>query len=109
VLILLAAEIAPLVLGPSYGSATPMLRMLAPLPIIQSVHYVYSDALTAAGFQSLRTRLQWLVGAVYAVLALLILPSFGWRGAVTVCLVSEFLLAVLVVLAVRRQLRRPSS
>ncbi len=106
VLILLAAQIAPLVLGPSYQSAAPMLRVLALLPVIQSIHYVYSDALTAAGFQELRTRLQWLVAAVYAVLAFALVPDFGWRGAVAVCLVSEFLLAVLVVLAVRRRLRR---
>lgn len=106
VLILIAAEIAPLVLGPSFQSATPMLRVLALLPIIQSIHYVYSDALTAAGFQELRTRLQWLVAAVYAVLAFVLVPVFGWHGAVAVCLVSEALLAVLVVLAVRRRLRK---
>ncbi len=61
--------------------------------------------LTAAGFQKLRTRLQWLVAAVYAVLAFVLVPAFGWQGAVAVCLVSEALLAVLVVLAVRRRLR----
>jgi O-antigen/teichoic acid export membrane protein len=105
VLILIAAEVAPLVLGPSYHSATPMLRALAVLPLIQSIHYVYSDALTAAGFQQLRTRLQWLVAGVYAALAFALVPGFGWQGAVVVCLVSEFLLAVLVVLAVRRRLR----
>lgn len=105
-LILIAAELAPLVLGPSFKSATPMLRVLALLPIIQSIHYVYSDALTAAGLQQLRTRLQWLVAAVYAVLAFVLVPAFGWQGAVTVCLVSESLLAVLVVLAVRRQLQK---
>jgi O-antigen/teichoic acid export membrane protein len=106
VLILIAAEIAPFVLGPSYQSTTPMLRVLALLPIIQSIHYVFSDALTAAGFQHIRTRLQWLVAAVYAVLAFALVPAFGWQGAVAVCLVSESLLAVLVVLAVRRQLRK---
>ena len=105
VLILVAAQIAPLVLGPSFKSATPMLRLLALLPLIQSIHYLYSDALTSAGFQSLRTRLQWLVAAVYAGLAFAVIPQFGWRGAVASCLASEFLLAVLVVLAVRRKVR----
>lgn len=105
VLILIAAELAPFVLGPSFESATPMLRVLALLPIIQAIHYVYSDALTAAGLQQLRTRLQWLVAAVYAVLAFAFIPAFGWQGAVSVCLFSEFLLAVLVVLAVRRRVR----
>ena len=105
VLILIAAELAPFVLGPSVLSATPMLRVLAVLPIIQSIHYVYSDALTAAGLQRLRTRLQWWVAAVYAGLAFALVPAFGWQGAVAVCLVSEGLLAVLVVVSVRRRLR----
>ncbi len=106
VVILIAAEIAPLILGPSFKSTTPMLRVLALLPVIQSIHYVYSDALTAAGFQQVRMRLQWLVAAVYAALAFALVPGFGWQGAVTVCLVSESMLAVLVVLAVRRRLRK---
>jgi O-antigen/teichoic acid export membrane protein len=106
VLILIAAELAPYVLGPSFQPATRMLRVLALLPIIQSIHYVYSDALTAAGLQQLRTRLQWLVAALYAALTFALVPKFGWEGAVAVCLVSEFALAVLVVAAVRRQLRR---
>ena len=104
-MILIAAEIAPLILGPSFRSTTPMLRVLALLPMIQSIHYVYSEALTAAGFQQIRMRLQWVVAAVYAALAFALVPGFGWQGAVTVCLVSESLLAVLVVLAVRRRLR----
>jgi O-antigen/teichoic acid export membrane protein len=107
-LILVGAELAPLVLGPSFQSATPMLRALAVLPIIQSVHYVYSDALTAAGFQRLRTRLQWLVAAAYAATAFALIPGWGWQGAVGVCLGSELLLAILVVLAVRRQARADS-
>jgi O-antigen/teichoic acid export membrane protein len=105
VLILIAAELAPFVLGPSFEGAPLMLRVLALLPIIQSIHYVYSDALTAAGLQRLRTRLQWWVAVVYAVLAFALVPASGWQGAVVVCLASEALLAVLVVLSVRQRLR----
>lgn len=56
----------PYVLGASFESAVPMLRALALLPLIQSLHYSFSDALTIAGLQRLRTRLQWLVAAIYA-------------------------------------------
>jgi O-antigen/teichoic acid export membrane protein len=104
-LILAGAELVPQVLGPSFHSATPMLRALAVLPLIQSIHYVFSDALTAAGLQKLRTRLQWLVAAVYAVAAIAVIPRVGWEGAVGVCLGCELLLAVLVVAAVRRRMR----
>jgi O-antigen/teichoic acid export membrane protein len=104
-LMLAGAELLPRVLGPSFESATPMLRALAALPLIQSVHYAFSEALTAANLQRLRTRLQWFVAAVYAMLAVLLLPRFGWQGAVGVCLGCELLLAVLVVAAVRRRVR----
>jgi O-antigen/teichoic acid export membrane protein len=105
VLILAGAELVPYVLGASFESAVPMLRALALLPLIQSIHYSFSDALTAAGLQRLRTRLQWLVAAIYATAAVLVVPRFGWHGAVGVCLGCELLLAVFIVAAVRRRVR----
>jgi O-antigen/teichoic acid export membrane protein len=105
VLILAGAEAVPLVLGPSFAGATPMLRALALLPLIQSIHYAFSDALTAAGLQKLRTRLQWIVAAVYAAAALIVIPLAGWQGAAGVCLGCELLLAIFVVAAVRRRVR----
>jgi len=105
VAILLGAELAPYVLGASFESSVPMLRSLALLPIIQSIHYAFSDALTAAGLQRLRTRLQWTVALIYAVLAVVLVPRFGWHGAVGVCLGCELLLAVFIVTALRRRIR----
>lgn len=104
-LILAGAELVPHVLGRSFESATPMLRALAVLPLIQSIHYTFSDALTAAGLQRLRTRLQWIVAAIYAGLAVLFVPRYGWQGAVCVCLGCELLLAVFIVAAVRHRVR----
>lgn len=105
VLIFAGAELVPIALGASFESAVPMLRALALLPLIQSVHYSFSDALTAAGMQRLRTRLQWLVAGIYALTAMSIVPRFGWMGCVGVCLGCELLLAVLIVTAVRRRVR----
>lgn len=109
VAILAGAELVPWVLGPSFETAVPMLRALALLPIIQSVHYAFSDALTAAGLQQLRTRLQWIVALVYAAVAIALVPRYGWQGAVGVCLGSELLLAVLIVLTLRRRVRAASE
>jgi O-antigen/teichoic acid export membrane protein len=106
VAILAGAELAPYVLGASFESSVPMLRALALLPIIQSIHYAFSDALTAAGLQRLRTRLQWTVAFVYGVLAVVLVPRFGWQGAVGVCLGCELMLAVFIVTALRRRMKR---
>jgi O-antigen/teichoic acid export membrane protein len=105
-LLLVGAELVPFVLGPSFEATTPMLRALALLPLIQSIHYVFSETLTAAGMQQVRTRLQWVVAAIYAIAALTVIPRAGWQGAVGVCLGCELLLAVFVVIAVRRRMRR---
>src|SRR6185503_9694272 len=103
--ILIGAELVPFVLGASFEAAVPMLRALALLPLIQSIHYSFSDALTAAGLQRLRTRLQWIVAAIYAMSALVVIPRFGWHGCIGVCLGCELLLAVFIVMAVRRRVR----
>ena len=104
--ILAGAELVPYILGPSFESAVPMMRALSILPLIQSVHYAFSDALTAAGLQSLRTRLQWTVAAIYALVAIIVVPRFGWQGAVVVCLSCELLLAIFIVAAVRHCVRK---
>jgi len=101
------APLVPWILGPSYGDTADVLRWLAPLPAIQAVHYVLSDALTGAGYQRVRTQIQFLVLAIYAGLGLWLIPLHGWHGAAIVCLVSESLLAVLVILAVTKLLRQP--
>jgi len=101
------AQWAPRVLGASFAPASTMLYALAPLPIIQATHYAFSDALTAAGLQNLRSRLQWATAGAYAALATLWIPAHGWRGAAAVCVLSESLLALLVMLTVRRRMAAP--
>jgi O-antigen/teichoic acid export membrane protein len=96
----LFAPLVPWILGPSYAPAADVLRWLSPLPAIQSIHYVLSDALTGAGHQRIRTQIQFVVLAFYAAMGWWLIPAHGWHGAAVVCLVSEGLLALLVVLAV---------
>jgi len=103
VVMVAGAQWAPRVLGGSFASTTTMLYALAPLPLIQAIHYTFSDALTAAGLQRLRSRLQWITAGVYAGLAAMWIPVYGWRGAAAVCVLSELLLAILVVIAVKRR------
>lgn len=99
------APLVPLLLGPSYAQSADVLRWLAPLPIIQSVHYVLSDALTGAGYQRLRTQIQFVILAVYAGLGLWLIPGHGWHGAALVCLISESLLALMIIVSVKTLVR----
>lgn len=101
----LLAPLIPSLLGPSFSDSVQVLRWLAPLPAIQSVHYVLSDSLTGAGYQRVRTLIQFLVLAVYGCLGLWLIPQHSWQGAAIVCLISESLLALLVIAAVKLLLR----
>lgn len=92
----LCAPLLPWLLGNSYAGSVEVLRLLSPLLIVQSVHYVLSDALTGSGFQSVRTKLQALIVLVYVSLGVTLIPSLGWHGAVFTCLISESLFAVAV-------------
>jgi O-antigen/teichoic acid export membrane protein len=95
------APLLPWVLGKSYADAVPALQALCVLPAIQAVHYVFSDALTGAGLQKLRTQLQFIALAAYGVLGLLLIPQHGWLGAVWTCIAAESLLALMVLLAAK--------
>ena len=91
----------PWVLGESYRGAVVVLQTLCFLPPIQATHSVFSDALTGAGFQKLRTQLQFIVLAIYVVLGWILIPDHGWMGAAWTCLLSESLLAVMVFTAAK--------
>ena len=91
----------PWVLGESYRGAVDVLQLLCFLPPIQATHSVFSDALTGAGFQKLRTKLQFTVLAIYVVLGWVLIPEYGWMGAAWTCLLSESLLAMMVFTAAK--------
>jgi len=100
------APYIPYVLGDSFAAAVPMCRWLALLPIIQSVQFAFADALSGAGHQAVRSRLQAIVGVIYALLGFTLIPRFGWHGAVVTCLGGEGLLALLMAFAALRLAKR---
>jgi O-antigen/teichoic acid export membrane protein len=98
--LLLTAPLVPHVLGKNYALSVVALRWLALLPVIRTIHSFYSDALTAAGRQGLRMTLQLFVALFNIGINLWLIPAYSWRGAVISSLISDVLLAVLVVTAI---------
>lgn len=86
----------PLVLGASFKASVPMLRFLVIVPVIQSIQYSYSAAFTGAGLQGLRTTLQFIVVGIYGIVAAILVPRYGWRGAALTCITGEALLAIMI-------------
>lgn len=104
------AGAVPLLLGRQYAEVAEVLRWLAPLPMLQSLHYFASDTLTGAGFQRARSSVQIGVVGLNAALNLLLVPRFSWHGAAWATLASDAVLAIglwTVVFMIARSERRP--
>ena len=96
----IAAPALPLILGNGYHHAVQALRWLAPLPLLRTLHYFAGDTLTGSGHQGWRTLSQGLVVACNVAGNLWLIPRYSWKGAAWMSLASDFLLAVLLWVAV---------
>ena len=94
VTLLIAAPIVPRVLGQGFSQTTEALRWLSLLPLLKTLHYFVSDALTGAGYQGLRTLSQMGVAVFNTLINLWLIPAYGWRGAAWSSLASDSLLAL---------------
>lgn len=82
----------PLILGEEYAPAVEAIRWLAPIPLLRSMHYLVSDAITGAGHQGFRSAAQFGVAILNFLLNLWLLPLYGWRGAAWASLASDTVL-----------------
>ena len=88
-MLLIAAPIVPHILGRGFSGATEALRWLSLLPLLKTLHYFVSDALTGAGYQGLRTFSQVGVAVFNTLVNLWLIPAYGWRGAAWSSLASD--------------------
>jgi O-antigen/teichoic acid export membrane protein len=107
--ILLFAGLVPYVLGPEYVRTVEALRWLALIPMLRALHYFFSDALTGAGHQGLRTSIQAGVAIFNVLINLWLIPAYSWRGAAWASLASDGLLACCIGLAVFVLYRRSQN
>jgi len=82
------------VLGAGFEDTGVILRWLCVLPTLKAIQFLFADALTGAGFQGTRIRVQAAVAGLNVTLNLALVPSLGWAGAIVSTLVCEVILAV---------------
>jgi O-antigen/teichoic acid export membrane protein len=100
--IYLAAPAAPWLLGSSYQLSSEILQWLCLLPFLLVVQSVGSSALSGADGQRRLSLLHSLTAGMSLLLNLLLVPQFGWRGAVMAAYGSQgFLVAGLLLTTVR--------
>jgi O-antigen/teichoic acid export membrane protein len=103
------APLLPILLGEDFREATQVVRFLAALPLVQSVHYLLADALTGAGLQAWRSGAQIGAALLNVALNLWLIPAHAWQGAAAATLLSElallFSLAAILIWYQRKEAR----
>ena len=92
----LLAPYATIVLGTDFQASVSVLQLGCVLPIIQSVHVIAGNYLTAIGRQSTKTLIQFSTLLLYTALGVLIIPFYSWPGAIFCALASESFLAIAI-------------
>jgi O-antigen/teichoic acid export membrane protein len=100
--LMLLAPVVPMVLGERYAPIAPILRWLAPLPLLRACHYFLADALTGAGYQRARSAVQIVVAGANVGLNLWLIPAYSWQGAAWASLGCDALLAVGLLLVITK-------
>ncbi|MDM7324594.1 MAG: oligosaccharide flippase family protein [Thermus sp.] len=97
IIIWVAAPLIARLLGSEFTQTGRAIRWLAMLLVIQGLQYPFADALTGAGLQSVRSGIQ--VAALFLVVVgnAILIPRYGWLGAVwTSLLVSGLVLVAMM-------------
>jgi O-antigen/teichoic acid export membrane protein len=92
----LLAPLFPLVIGKDFARTVEALRWLALLPLLKTIHYFLSDALTGAGYQGVRAGAQVFVAVLNVGLNLWLIPAYSWRGAAWSSLACDGALAIVM-------------
>jgi O-antigen/teichoic acid export membrane protein len=94
------APVIPYLFGHAYGSSAQAMRWLCWLPAIKSIHSFQTDVLTGAGYQFVRSAMQWLVAIFNVAINFWLIPIWGWKGAAWSSLAADGILVVLLQLAI---------
>ena len=92
VLLFAGASLLPRLLGADFASAADVLRWLALVPVLRSLHFPAADALTGGGHQKQRTTIQGIAALLNVGLNLVLIPRYSWAGAVWATLASDAIL-----------------
>lgn len=105
----LCADLLPLVLGGEYRDVVWVVRLLAVIPVLRTLHYLAADSLTGAGKQGVRTSVQVGAAVVTVAVNIVVIPVYGISGAIASSILADLGLAIVLwalALANVRQARR---
>ena len=100
--ILACAPLLPLVFGPGFTAALPLLFWLAPLPFLIGISQLCLNVLSASGHQHMRVQHEGAALVCNVLMNLLLIPQRGAEGAAMAMLASQALLVVLPTITLYR-------
>ena len=92
--LIISAPLLPLVVGSDFEGSVQMMRWLSPLVLLRALSMFALNGLMGLGRTKLRTLLISIVAALGMVFYLVLIPTYGWKGAVIGTLTSEVVLVV---------------
>lgn len=98
----LLAPLLPWLLGAEFAESVEAIRWLAAVPLLMTLHRFAADSLTGAGWQAIRTHIEFGAAVFNVILNMLLVPVFSWRGTAAVTIITEILLILLLASALRR-------
>jgi O-antigen/teichoic acid export membrane protein len=88
------APVFSYIFGRQFAGSEDALRWLSPLVFLRASHYCYSNALTGADYQGLRSCIQIAIAVLNVALNVWLIPRYSWRGSAWASLVSDGLLVL---------------
>lgn len=92
--LIVAAPLLPVVVGSDFEGSVQMVRWLSPLVLLRALSMFALNGLMGLGRTKLRTLLIAVVAVIGMTFYLVLIPVYGWRGAVAGTLTSEVVLVL---------------
>lgn len=97
----ICAPLVPRVFGTQFPELVLTIRFLSLLPMLKACQLTFGNVLSASRYQRTRVIVQLVVAASSIGLTVVLVPFWGWRGAVIGSLLADALLVALLLRAIR--------
>lgn len=92
------SNLLDVLLGLDFNDSKEAIRILAIIPIIQSIFFPFADALAGGGRQLFRTKILILGLFVNIIFNLIFIPKLGWKAAAYGSIISQTLVVIFVLI-----------
>jgi len=93
----LLSPVAVWAFGDQFSGVVPVALALSLYPVLKALQALWGDVLTGTGNQSYRSRVQVITALLNIAANLVLIPPYGWQGALIATYISELVLLALLI------------